>query len=144
MKRYLKDLGFMFFIDLLAVVLICVVWHELIETAEEINSNTSLIKFYGNLFLILIIWIGPVIHIIGTVEFLRPGALINKVFWKIDVNRFLVILLVASIAIAFLLKSHFINYIEKSGYVYCPQKSEWTTFSKEYVFVRSSEDCNSK
>lgn len=126
----------MFFVDMLAVVLFWIVWHELTETIGEMDSKASIVKFYGNLFLMLIIWIGPVIHIIGTIEFLKPGTVIKRTVWGIDVNRFLVILLVVSIAVAFFLKHHIFNYIEKRGYVYCAEKSEWTTFSKEYVFVR--------
>lgn len=140
--RYLKDMWIMIVVDLLAISLLWVIWHAVGETIEDIDSKIEAIKFYGNLFLMLIVLLGPLLHVICTIEFLRPGTFDNYIFGKIGVNQLLLFSLIALIGFSFFLKYNFINYIENRGYVYCAEKSERSTFSKVYVFVRTVSDCN--
>lgn len=134
----------MFFVDVLAFTLLWVIWHEVSETLAEIDSRADSIKFYGNLFFLLIISVGPVLHVLTTIEFLRPGTWKKTVIKGIDVNRFVLIFLGLLITLSFFLKHSFINHIENSGYVHCAEKSKWASFSKEHVFVRSSPECGAE
>lgn len=136
-------MGFMFVVDMLAIALLWVVWHAVGEVYQSIDSKTDIIKFYGNLFFLLVVMVGPALHIIATIEFLKPGTLEKVIIKGININKFLVLLLVALIALSFYLKHYFINHIEDAGYVYCADKNERASFSKIYVFVRSSRDCES-
>jgi hypothetical protein len=143
MKRYLKDMGFMFVVDMLAIALLWVVWHAVGEICQAIDSKTDIIKFYGNLFFLIVVMVGPALHIIATIKFLKPGTFDKVIIKGININKFIVLLLVALIALSFYLKHYFINHIEDAGYVYCAEKNEWASFSKIYVFVKSSKDCES-
>jgi hypothetical protein len=143
MKRYLKDMGFMFVVDMLAIALLWVVWHAVGDIYQAIDSKTDIIKFYGNLFFLLVVIVGPALHIIATIEFLKPGTFDKVIIKGININKFLVILLGVLIGLSFYLKHYLINQIEDAGYVYCAEKNERASFSKIYVFVKSSKDCES-
>ena len=143
MQRYFKDMGFMFVVDILAIALLWVVWHAVGEIYQAIDIKTGIIKFYGNLFFLLVVMVGPVLHIIATIEFLKPGTFDKVIFKGININKFLLLLLVALIALSFYMKHYFINQIKDAGYVYCVENNERASFSKIYVFVRSSKDCDS-
>ena len=43
MKRYLKDMGFMFIVDMLAIALLWVVWHAVGEIYQAVDSKTDII-----------------------------------------------------------------------------------------------------
>jgi hypothetical protein len=144
MKRYLKDMGFMFVVDILAITLLWVVWHAVGDIYQAIDSKTDIIKFYGNLFFLLVVIVGPALHIIATIEFLKPGTFDKVIIKGININKFLVILLGVLIGLSFYLKHYLINQIEDAGYVYCAEKNERASFSKIYVFVKSIEDCKSR
>jgi hypothetical protein len=144
MKRYLKDMGFMFVVDMLAITLLWVVWHAVGDIYQAIDSKTDIIKFYGNLFFLLVVIVGPALHIIATIEFLKPGTFDKVIIKGININKFLVILLGVLIGLSFYLKHYLINQIEDAGYVYCAEKNERASFSKIYVFVKSIEDCKSR
>jgi hypothetical protein len=88
--------------------------------------------------------VGPAIHFVATIEFLKPGTLDKVIIKGININKFLVLLLGILIAFSFYLKHYLINQIEGAGYVYCAEKNEQASFSKIYVFVKSSEDCKSR
>lgn len=131
----------MFVVDMLAIALLWVVWHAVDEIYQAIDIRADIIKFYGNLFFLLLVMVGPALHIIATIEFLKPGTFDKTIMKGITINTFLVILLVALIALSFYLKHYLINHIKDAGYVYCAEKNERASFSKIYVFVRSSKDC---
>lgn len=136
-------MGFMFVVDMLAITLLWIVWHAVGEIYQAIDSETEIIKFYGNLFFLLIVMVGPVLHIIATIEFLKPGTIGNVIVKGININKFLVLLLMVLIVLSFALKHYLINHIEDAGYVYCAEKNERASFSKIYVFVRGSKNCES-
>lgn len=144
MKRYLRELGFFIFIDILAFALLWAVLHRVGATFEEINSKIDTIKFYGQLFMMLIGLVGPALHILFTIEFLKPGTLNKEIIKGLDTNKLLWLILAASVALAYISKYNFINYIENNGYTYCAEMSERATFSKVYVFVRNGVDCGAK
>jgi hypothetical protein len=144
MKRYLKDMGFMFVVDMLAITLLWVVWHAVGDIYQAIDSKTDIIKFYGNLFFLLVVMVGPALHIIATIEFLKPATFDKVIIKGININKFLVILLGVLIGLSFYLKHYLINQIEGAGYIYCAEKNERASFSKIYVFVKSIEDCKSR
>lgn len=133
----------MFVVDMLAITLLWVVWHAVGDIYQAIDSKTCIIKFYGNLFFLLVVMVGPALHVIATVEFLKPGIFDKVVIKRININKFLVLLLGVLIALSFYLKHYLINQIEDAGYVYCAEKNERASFSKIYVFVKSSDDCKS-
>lgn len=133
----------MFVADILAIGLLWGVWFLVGEVNEAIDSNSEKIIFYGRLFLILIVLVLPILHIIATIEFMKPGIIDRINIKGISINWLLVILVGTLIAFSIGLKAYFINHIEKSGYVYCPAQSEWTSFSKIYVFVRGDSECES-
>lgn len=141
MKRYFKDMGFMFFIDLFAASLLWIVWYEVNENIGAADAGADVIKFYGHFFFFIIIVIGPVLHILGTMEFFKPGTLKKNIIWKIDASKFLIVFLISLVGLSFYLKHHFIRHIENQGYHYCAEKSKRTSFSKEYVFIKNSAEC---
>jgi hypothetical protein len=85
--------------------------------------------------------VGPALHIIATIEFLKLGTFDKVIKKGININKFIMLLLVALIALSFYLKHYFINHIEDAGYVYCAEQNERASFSKIYVFVKRSKDC---
>lgn len=130
-------------VDILAIALLWLVWHAVGEINQAIGRKAETIEFYGRIFLLLTVLIVPILHIIGTIEFLKPGTLEKNIIKGIDINWFLVIVLGFLIALSFFVKQYFITHIEDSGYVYCPDQSRRTSFSMIYVFVRSDSGCNS-
>lgn len=144
MKKYLKEFRFMFAIDALVLGLLLIIWFEVRDINQSIVSQADRIEFYGQIFLILVVLVAPVLHIMATMEFLKPGIAKKMVIWRLDANWLLILFTVGMVALSFGLKRHTIKHIEKSGYVYCDELSHWTSFSKVYVFFRSGLACEPK
>lgn len=141
MKQYLKDSRVMILVDLISIMILWIIWHGMGKVSEAINGEAGSIEFYGNLFLMIVILMGPLLHIIGTINFFKPDIFKKKHGKGISINQIVLIMLVSLIALSFCFKYAFINYIENHGYAYCAQKSKRSSFSKIYVFVKSNSDC---
>jgi len=142
MKKSFNENWRLLVLDLFAIVALWVLWYLVGDINQDIDSNADTIEFYGNQFLMLITLGLPALHIIVIIELLKPGFTDKDIIKGININLFLILLLVSLVALSFGVKLYFINHIENSGYVYCQEKSRRTSFSKIYVFVRNGSECD--